>query len=139
MHSQIISKLEPRVQLLVNPKGDTLLQIPIEDAKIILTDLLQKEYADSMLIVYSLRDDLNKSTISLQLSEIKLLQEKCKNQELLSDNLNKIITNKDTEIVYLNDTIKKQKKEIRKQKFLKILGFTAAVVLPITIIILMSR
>jgi hypothetical protein len=32
--------------------------------------------------------------------------------------------------------IKKQKKEIRKQKILKILGFTAAVVLPITVIIL---
>ena len=113
MHSQIISKLEPRVQLLVNQKGDTLLQMHIEDAKIVLSDLLEKEYADSMLVVYGLRDNLNASTISLQLSQIKLLQEKSLNQELQASNLNKIITNKDTEIVYLNDIVKKQKKEIR--------------------------
>ena len=111
----------------------------IEDAKIILSDLLEKEYADSMLVVYGLRDNLNASTISLQLSQIKILQEKSINQELQASNLNKIITNKDTEIVYLNDIIKKQKKEIRKQKFLKIVGFTAAVVLPITVILLMSK
>ena len=43
---------------------------------------------------------------------------------------------KDKEITDLNDTIKKQKKEILKQKILKLIGFTAAVVLPITTIIL---
>ncbi len=126
---------EPRVQLVISQKGDTSLQMNIQDAKVVLNDLLEKKYVDSMLVVYSTRDSLNTSIIRLQLSEIRLIQEKSKNQDLELANLNKIITNKDTEILDLNSVIKKQKKEIRKQKVLKIFGFTAAVMLPIIIII----
>jgi hypothetical protein len=107
----------------------------IEDARIVLDDLLDKEYADSMLIVYALRDSINTSSIKLQLSEIRLLQEKSLNQKTEMANLNKIISNNTKEVSDLNDVIEKQKKEIRKQKVLKVLGFTAAVVLPILVII----
>jgi hypothetical protein len=52
------------------------------------------------------------------------------------ENQKLIVSNKDKEIVILNDIIKKQKKEIRKQKVLKIMGFSAAVILPITVLLL---
>ena len=49
------------------------------------------------------------------------------------------MANNVVEVKDLNDIIKKQKKEIRKQKILKIIGYTAAVALPISTIILMSN
>ena len=108
----------------------------LSDAKIILNDILEKQVVDSLLNIYVLRDSLNTSTISLQLTEIKVLQEKGSNQAQLVANLEKIMLNKDKEITNLNQVIKKQKREIVKQKVLKIIGFTAAVVIPITIILL---
>ena len=47
-------------------------------------------------------------------------------------NLNAIIENKETETQILNETIKKQKKEIRKQKIIKIVALVGDVVLPVT-------
>lgn len=135
MNSQNISIKEPRVTAFVNAKGDTLIQMKSSDAKIILKDVLEKRTLDSIVDVYVERDKLSSSTISLQLSVIKALQEKGDNQELMVSNLNKILTNKDTEIVLLNDVIKEQKKEIRHQKFLKIVGYITAVVIPIAILI----
>ena len=64
-------------------------------------------------------------------------KEKNKNQTIINDGNLAIIANKDSEISLLNNTIKKQSKEIKKQKFLKIIGFTAAVVLPIVILIVL--
>jgi hypothetical protein len=136
VHSQTIS---PRVQTLVNSKGDTLIQMTLADAKIVLADVLGKQYSDSLVSVYTDRDSLQNNIIILQKEELLLMSEKFNNQKTIADNLNQVLANKDTEIALLNDTIKKQKKEIRKQKFLKVLGFTAAVVLPITTIILMSH
>lgn len=136
VHSQTIS---PRVQALVNSNGDTLIQMSLADAKIVLTDVLSKQYADSLVSVYTDRDSIQNNIIVLQKEELLLMSEKFNNQKTITDNLNQVLVNKDTEIALLNDTIKKQKKEIRKQKFLKIVGFTAAVVLPITTIILMSH
>ena len=128
-----------RVQALVNSNGDTLIQLSLSDAKIILTDVLSKSYSDSLISIYSIRDSIHNNIIILQKEEISLINEKFNNQKTITENLNQILTNKDKEIELLNDTIKKQKKEIRKQKFLKVLGFTAAVVLPITTMILMSH
>ncbi len=136
VNSQTIS---PRVQALVNSKGDTLIQMTLADAKIVLADVLGKQYSDSLVSVYADRDSVHNNIIVLQKEELLLMSEKFNNQKTISDNLNQVLVNKDTEIALLNDTIKKQKKEIRKQKFLKVLGFTAAVVLPITTIILMSH
>jgi len=111
----------------------------LADAKIVLNDVLDKSITDSILNIYILRDSLNSSTITLQVDKIRLLQEKCDNQALMSANLDKIIANKDQEIKLLNDVIKQQKKEIRKQKILKVVGFTAAVVLPIASILYMAH
>jgi len=128
-----------RVQALVNSKGDTLIQMSLADAKIVLSDVLGKQYSDSLVKIYTLRDSIQNNVIILQKEALILMSEKFNNQKTISDNLNQVLANKDTEITLLNETIKKQKKEIRKQKFLKVLGFTAAVVLPITTMILITH
>lgn len=130
-HSQNILKKEPRVQTVINQKGDTLIQFKLSDAKLILAEVLDKEIVDSLVNVYMLRDAINKTTIELQVKEIKALQQKGFNYNQQVNNLEKIVGNKDEELEKLNELIKIQKKEIRKQKTYKILGFTAAVVLPI--------
>jgi len=129
----------PRVSTIINSKGDTLIQMNLADAKIVLTAVLDKEIVDSLLVVYTTKDEINTTIIRLQKSDIKKLQEKSANQEILAANLEKIIANKDIEISFLNETIKKQKKEIRKQKILKIIGYTAAVALPVATVIIMSK
>jgi uncharacterized coiled-coil protein SlyX len=107
------------------------------DAKSVLDDLLDKQVSDSLVDVYASRDSINQVSIALQADQIKTLNETIKNQGLISDNLTTIVSNKDKEISDLNDIIKQQKKEIRKQKILKIIGFTAAVVLPIGLLVLL--
>lgn len=109
----------------------------LADAKIILTDLYNKQISDSLVTIYSVRDSLNSSNIKLLKTELDLYKEKCGNYDIILKNNSKMVSDKDAEIGVLNQTIKDQKKEIRKQKFLKIVGFTAAVVLPITTLILM--
>lgn len=131
--------LVPRVQTLVNTKGDTIIQMKLADAKIILTDLYNKQISDSLVKVYMVRDNINASSITLLKSEVDLYKEKCVNLSSMIDNDTKIITDKNTEIGLLNQTIKQQKKEIRKQKFLKIVGFTSAVVLPIITLIYITK
>ena len=133
-HSQNILK-EPRVQTVINQKGDTLIQLKLSDAKLILAEVLDKEVADSLVNVYMFRDSLNKTTIELQVKEIRALQQKGFNYNQQVANLEKIVGNKDEELEKLNVIIKFQKKEIRKQKTYKILGFTAAVVLPILVLL----
>lgn len=135
MISQNISK-QQRVQTVVNQQGDTLIQMSLADAKFILSDLLDKQVVDSLLTTYQVSDSLQNITISLQLEKIRLLAEKNKNLVSINDNNQLIINNKDAEILLLNDTIKKQKREILKQKILKVIGFSAAIVLPITVLIL---
>ena len=46
-----------------------------------------------------------------------------------------ILDNKNSELGLKDKTIKQQKKEIRKQKFLKIVGFTGSIILPILTLI----
>ena len=109
----------------------------LADAKIIFADLLDKENSDSLIKLYDLRDSLNTISLINQFEQILILKEKNKNQTIINDGNLAIIANKDSEISLLNNTIKKQSKEIKKQKFLKIIGFTAAVVLPIVILIVL--
>ena len=121
-HSQTILKGE--VKTLVNETGDTLVMMNLEDARIILSDLMECEIVDSLLSVYKEKDSLNTSTITLQKDIIVKLTQKSDNQQLQINNFESILANKDEEVKFKNETIKQQKKEIRKQKFLKILGFT---------------
>ena len=131
-HSQ--TTLTPRVQTLVNAKGDTLIQMSLADAKIVLADVLQKQVADSIIAEYEKSDSLQTVTINLKNAELKALQEKFTNSEAMVKNLNTILSNKDTEVETLNGIIKQQKREIFKQKVQKIIGYSAAVVLPILVL-----
>jgi len=133
--SQTISKGE--VRTIIDDSGDTLVIMNLEDAKLILNDLLEYEIADSILTVYKEKDTLNSKTITLQKEVIFKLMEKSENQEIQIDNFQQILDNKNIEIGLKEDTIKQQKKEIRKQKFLKFLGFGGSVILPIIAILIL--
>ena len=109
----------------------------LADARVILTDLLQKRVLDSLLLTYKKNDSLKDVSISIQYEKIKDLIEKNNNEIFINNNNQVIINNKDSEIVLLNKTIKEQKSEILKQKVLKIIGFTTSVVLPIVVLILL--
>jgi len=103
----------------------------LEDATVILSDLLEYEIVDSLLSVYKERDTLNTNTIILQKDIIVKLTQKSENQSVQISNFQSILDNKNQELLFKEDIIKQQKKEIRKQKLLKILGFTGSIVLPI--------
>ena len=129
IHSQTI--LRGEVKEIINSDGDVLVVMHLEDARIILNDLLEYEIADSLLTVYKEKDSLNTNTISLQKDIIFKLVEKSDNQQSQINNFQKILDNNKQIIQYKDDTIKYQKKEIRKQKLQKILGFSGSVILPI--------
>ncbi len=132
--SQTISKGEIRT---IVDNGDTLVIMNLEDAKVILNDLLEYEIADSLLTVYKEKDSLNTNTITLQKEVIFKLMEKSDNQQSQIDNFQQILDNKNSELGMKEDTIKQQKKELRKQKFLKFLGFGGSVILPIIAILIL--
>jgi len=92
---------------------------------------MEYEIVDSLLLVYKEKDSLNINTITLHKDIIVKLTKKSDNQQIQIDNFQTILDNKNAEILLKDETIKQQKKEIRKQKFLKILGFTGSIVLPI--------
>lgn len=135
MHSQNTLIKEPRVQTIINQKGDTLIQFHIKDAKILLADVLDKEILDSIVSVYKNRDSISQKQIQLYVKEVRLMQEKSINKDFENANLNKIIELRNTEISELNKTIKQDKKEIRKQKFYKVLAMISAIALPILVLI----
>ena len=132
--SQTISKGEVRT---IVENGDTLVIMNLEDAKVILNDLLEYEIADSLLTVYKDKDSLNTNTITLQKEVIFKLMEKSENQQSQIDNFQQILDNKNSELGMKEDTIKQQKKELRKQKFLKFLGLGGSVILPIIAILIL--
>ena len=133
--SQTISKGE--IKTTVNDKGDTLVVMNLEDAKFILSDLLQYEVTDSLLNIYIERDSLNREIITLKDGIIEKLNLQNSNCKEIVTNLEKIISNNDIAITLKDDTIKQQKKEIRKQKFLKILGLAGSVILPIVTLLVL--
>ena len=136
MHSQSTLIKEPRVQTVINQKGDTLIQFHIKDAKILLVDILDREILDSLVTVYKKRDSISQKQIQLYIKDVRLLQAKSNNKTQENYNLNKIIELKNTEISELNKTIKQDKKEIRKQKFYKVIALISAIALPILVLTL---
>ena len=110
----------------------------LEDAKIVLGDLLEYEIADSIITIYKEKDTLNTNTISLQKDIIVKLTQKSNNQQSIIDNFEQILSNKDKEIKLKDETIEAQKKEIKKQKRLKIVGFIGSILLPIITLIAIS-
>lgn len=136
MLSQTTLTKEPRVQTVINQKGDTLIQFHIKDARILLVDILDKQVLDSIVEVYKVRDSISQGQIQLYVKEVRLMQEKSANKDQENANLNKIIELRNSEISELNETIKQDKKEIRKQKFYKVLGIIGAIALPILVLTL---
>lgn len=134
--SQTISRGE--VKEIINNEGDTLVLMNLEDAKIVLGDLLEYEIADSIITIYKEKDTLNTNTISLQKDIIVKLTQKSNNQQSIIDNFEQILSNKDKEIKLKDETIEAQKKEIKKQKRLKIVGFIGSILLPIITLIAIS-
>lgn len=135
MNSQITSNDISRVQALT-VNGDTLIQMQLFDAKIVLKGVLDGEAADSLLKIFMVRDSINTSIIQVQVSQIRLLQEKSANQAKLAENLNAIIRNNESEIARLNSIIDQQRKQIRKERFVKKLALIGDVVLPVLVLIL---
>lgn len=135
MRSQNILNAEPRVKPIVNTKGDTLIQLKVSDAKILLSDVLQKEVCDSTVIEYIKLDKTRLERISLLDNKILTTETKLGNTEIMLKNSETIVKNKDTEINLMKDTIRKQEKEISKQKFLKIFGFSSAIIIPVLAIL----
>ena len=129
--------LNGNIESLINDKGDTLIVMPLEEAKMLLTDLLECEVSDSLLNIYVERDSLNKEKIILKDNIIEKLKLQNQNSENIIKNLEDIVGNKDEEISLKDKTIKEQKKEIKKQRNLKRLGFIGSIVLPIVTLIIL--
>jgi hypothetical protein len=129
--------LNGNIESLINDKGDTLIVMHLDDAKMLLTDLLECEVTDSLLNVYVERDSLNKEKIILKDNIIEKLKLQNQNSENIIKNLEEIVGNKDEEISLKDKTIKEQKKEIKKQRNLKRLGFIGSIVLPIVTLIIL--
>ena len=129
--------LNGNIESLINDKGDTLIVMPLEEAKMLLTDLLECEVTDSLLNIYVERDSLNKEKIILKDNIIQKLKLQNQNSENIIKNIEEIVGNKDEEISLKDKTIKEQKKEIKKQRNLKRLGFIGSILLPIVTLIIL--
>lgn len=134
-YTQITPKEPNKVSLSVNSKGDTLITFFLKDAKIILSELLDKNIVDSLLTEYKIRDSINTKTISLKTRDVRDLQMESINKDRQIEKLEKIIENRIKEILDDEDIIKAQKKEITKQKIFKVISMIAAVILPVLVLI----
>ena len=126
-NSTNISKGETQINII---NGDTLLTMCIDDARGILSDVLQKEVLDSIVFEYKKTDSLNIGQITLLKSQIVELIAKGKDQEEQIKLLNLIVQNNQADNKIKADIISKQKKKIKKFNRQKIVGFTLAVILP---------
>ena len=122
-YSQIFSIENNDVQIYID-KGDTLVFMRYESAKILLKEVLQCEYTDSLLHTYEERDSINNNIIMFQKETIVKLSKKGENYEEIITNLKSVSNNKDQEISLKDKTIKKQIRKIKRQKTLTTVGFT---------------
>lgn len=136
LNSQITLK-KGQVKTFLSDNGDTLITMRIEDAKLILIDILNYQIADSIISQYEAKDKESSKVITFQKNAIDKLYNQLANDELRIAALERVIKNKDEEITFKDDVIKKQKREIRKQKTLKILGFSGAIILPVVTALLL--
>ncbi len=138
MNSQVTLK-EGEVKTILSDKGDTLIVMGINDGKSILSDVLRCEILDSMVTEYENKDKAN-TTIITTLKEIETKQgQQIEILEKQVLNCEKIISNKDEEISLSSQIINEQRKEIRKQRLLKIAGFSGSIILPVITALLMIK
>lgn len=127
-NSTNISKGE--TQITISSSGDTILSMRMEDARGILSDVLQKEILDSLVIQYEIKDSLNIGQISILKSQILELIGKSDEQNDQIETLNLLINNSLAEIKIKNDIISQQKKKIRKNVTQKWIFIGTSIVLP---------
>jgi parvulin-like peptidyl-prolyl isomerase len=125
---------KPRVETLINSDKDTVIQFKINDARVILRDILDKKYVDSLLAVHENLNTINEQIIRLDGDHIKLLEDESKNKSFMITDLTEVTKNKDKSIAILNNAVVQQKKEIRKQKFIKYLAVISTITLGILLI-----
>lgn len=128
---------ENNVQIYVNKQGDTLVFMRYESAKILLTEVLECEYSDSILTEYMLRDSIKNNVIALQKDKILSLSKKGENYTTIIKNLNTILGNKNYEIELKDKEIKKHLRKLKTQKTLTKIGFSLAGALPIITAVLL--
>lgn len=131
-YSQVIVK-PGETRIAVNKQGDTLLIMNIADARTILSDLLDKQVVDSIVNYYQQKDSINSYAIAIQKKQIENLQQQSLNQDLQIIALEDMIKVHEAEKKELNTTIKKQSKEIKKQKNIKTAAIIAAIVGPLAV------
>lgn len=107
----------------------------VSDAKLVLSELIDKYYVDSLLKLYDQALTIADATVQIALSSIQKLQILGKNKDVQIKNLNDIISNKDTEIKYLQETVIIQYVEIKKQKIYKTIGFVMTSLLTLILIL----
>lgn len=121
-------------------KEDTvLLKLHVDEARLILGDLLDFEHVDSLLAVYKIKDSVNLEIINKKDIIIINQKEKIENYTIEIENSKQIIKNKDAELGILLNRIKDLEKDInklrRQKKFLSILSISG----PILVLILISN
>lgn len=133
--STVRSNKPPKAYTSINSKGDTIVSFLLKDAKVILSDLLDYRIVDSLYTEFKKRDSVQNKEISLRKKDIIALQLESKNKDIQIANLNTIISNNEKSAKLDADTIKQQKKEIRKQKALKVVFMITTVVLPVLVLL----
>lgn len=122
---------------VLTENNDSLIQIYLDDARdIILRDLKDYKILDSLYKKSTIQNKVYLKVLREQMKVVDDLKTKNFNNETKIHNLEMVI--KGDSIMNSNnqETIKKQSREIRKQKFLKVVGFVAAVALPVAILFL---
>lgn len=123
----------------ISTKGDTLIiKMHVEDARLILGDLLDYEHVDSLLTIYQEKDSINLEIINKKEIVINAQNDKIDNYKISIDNYKKIIDNKDSEISIFLTLIKDLEKDIKKLTRQKKLAIIGAITGPIITVIIMG-
>jgi len=139
IYSQDLLKKEQKVKVVINNNGDTLIQMNVEHARLILKEVSNKKITDNILKQYIVKDSLNSALSVFQIEKDRISSIKEYNSIVKIENLEKVVNNKDTEITILNSVIKSKDSEIKKIKLkLKIIGLGTAIVIPIILTLLIK-
>ena len=123
----------------LSEKGDSItLVLHIDDAKLVLGDLLDYEKVGSLLLLYQQKDSINIQVIKRKEIIISTQEEKIENFILQIDNYRQILQNKDSEITIFLDRIKQLEKLLKKERRKKKIAIAAAVVGPVVTAIIMG-
>lgn len=115
----------------IRSKDTVALIMHIEDARLMLADLLDYEIVDSLLTVYQEKDSINMLIINEKDVIIEAQSAQIDNYKLKSDNYEQIIRNKNTELGIMLAEIEELKKEVKKERNKKRFAIICAVAGPI--------